>query len=145
MTTKKASYLSALNKCCRTSSKLNTAIYFLVVHINVNYRQEILIFECIMHVNSEKGHSATLERSSITDCTIKVLGLGSGAGFFCDSFSLSCSLSDDKRSCRGDRLFLYHVVTCWMHYKLLRVMLGGSTEIKLTAEYKQESKGNGSQ
>ena len=29
--------------------------------------------------------------------------------------------------------------------KLLRVMLGGSTEIKLTAEYKQESKGNGSQ
>lgn len=65
--------------------------------------------------------------------------------FFCNFFFLSCSLSDDNGAVAETGSFLYHVVTCWMHYKLLRVMLGGSTEIKLTAEYRQESKGNGSQ
>jgi len=115
----------------------------LVVCIHVNYPHGILSFGCNTHVKSERTFGQA-RQVSIIDYTTNVLGLGSGV-FFLSFFFRLLFIIRQQRSCRGDRFFLYRVVTCWMHYKLLRVMLGGSTEIKLTAEYKQESKGNRSQ
>lgn len=58
----------------------------LVVHLHVNYRQEILIFGCNVYIKAERGHLVTLERSSITDCTTNVLSLGSDGFFFFFNF-----------------------------------------------------------
>lgn len=54
----------------------------LIVHVHANYRQEILIFGCNVHIKAERGHFVTLERSSITDYTTNVLSLGSGGFSF---------------------------------------------------------------